>query len=208
MLISTWTPWRDAQMAELLALKFSARQVAVILGVTRNAAIGRARRIGLSVSSNPENIERARRSVESRRFNQLHPALRVGPHPNKPRKRVLRPRPKQKKLTAKAVVFNVVRVPLRSYRAQPAPPFVYTGPGYLYADVPERGCMFYVSPVMDEPTLFCGEPKAEGKPYCVGHWRMAHQPLQSSQARREPGYHDFLARKSAEGHAALLVAAE
>lgn len=48
-----WTAWQDQALAALVSQKLSARKIAAELKVSRNAVIGRARRLGLQLGGTP-----------------------------------------------------------------------------------------------------------------------------------------------------------
>lgn len=61
-----WSAQMDEQLAALWAEGISTRLIAEQLGVTKNAVVGRCRRLGLPVRLNPARIARAPRAQQRR----------------------------------------------------------------------------------------------------------------------------------------------
>lgn len=62
-----WTPERDAKLAEMRAAGYTSRQIAEEIGdgITRNAVIGRANRLGLGVPTKASVTRKANRVVDA-----------------------------------------------------------------------------------------------------------------------------------------------
>jgi hypothetical protein len=156
---ATWTPERDAALESLLAQGYTYSQLAPKLGVSRNAAIGRAGRIGLRAARTPESAvdilsdgdRRQRRGACDRRdrARKAPAAGREAPSPGSP-------------TPASTCEAGAGVVPLHV-------PFLEMQPGhcrYLYGDGPWTAC--------GHPRVRHEEKGRSGYagPYCAGHMRL------------------------------------
>lgn len=147
--------WPAARTAELLRLRecaISAGQIALELGVTRNAVMGKLNRLGLCKPRTRMTVERyklQRREQKARRRARAEAALALAPRPPSPPKKTgksrVRPRPAQ--APGKALIWRLT----------------------------ERSCRW---PLFggDEPIhekFYCGDEVVFGAPYCGEHCRQA-----------------------------------
>lgn len=143
------SPWTDEFSGRLVALVgdgFSFSQIASQMGVTRNAAIGRAHRLGLNGKfygriysrKTPEEIEAAKRSKAARR-NERRRAERMN---------IVKP------------VVNLAS--LRCVEVEPLHKSL--------ADLGRNDCRY---PYGDGPYTFCGRAQQEGHSYCGPHMALS-----------------------------------
>jgi GcrA cell cycle regulator len=155
MLESTWTAAREQELLRMIGQKYSAAQAAAELGdVTRNAVIGKAKRMGARFNSaHPQNSNSTERPLGRR----MRRAERVRSEPIARLTRAV-----CAKLPPMAPEPFALRLPLV--------PDYPGGP-----EVANNGCR---APVMSEPPhLFCGQPQQEGSSYCAyHHHRFWHAP--------------------------------
>jgi GcrA cell cycle regulator len=120
---------------------------------TRNAAIGRAKRMGLAGAVRPE--------------------ARVPPRPNGPREPLPESRPAEFHWP-KPVFENAELVELRCVEIEPR---------HLSLIELERGdCRYpYGGDVDGEPITFCGHPHRPGSSYCTPHFHLSRNPVLPSE---------------------------
>ena len=131
----SWTEERIEDLRRLWDAGYSASAIGKQIGMSKNAVIGKAHRLGL----------RARPS----------PIRRNAP------KQILTP-----------------RIRLEEPRTEPAPPPPPVRPRRI-----ARGatCLWPIGDPSDKDFHFCGEPVAEGKPYCTDHCAKAYIARRSGE---------------------------
>jgi len=143
-----WTDDRVAMLRELWTKGLSASQIAVQLGgVSRNAVIGKAHRLGLE--SRPSPIRGGGGGSRSRRNRAISRAIEA---------RALRGTMANEE-TSGDPVERVVERPL----APPARPI---------SDV--KDCLWPIGDPGDAAFGFCGEETSPGRPYCASHCAAAY----------------------------------
>ena len=143
-----WSNERIEQLRSLWRDGLSASQIAAALGgVTRNAVIGKAHRLGLTGRPSP---------IKSR------PA-------GMPRPRVRRPKLERPQVAARPAAAAPAR------RIEPAPVELEDMPGATILTLTDRICKWPVGDPRDTNFHFCGRVSAEGVPYCTEHARRAYQ---------------------------------
>jgi GcrA cell cycle regulator len=152
-----WTEQRIEMLRRLWGQGQTASQIAVALGgVTRNAVIGKAHRLGLT--GRPSPIKRDASGVAAPKRRPV-PRRALQPHP-KP----MMP-PLQRALPAQ----DAVAAPPPPPREQPR----------TYAQARAHGGTKSCSWPMGDPKQpgfhFCGEPSEPGRPYCANHCHQAYQ---------------------------------
>jgi GcrA cell cycle regulator len=166
----SWTDERIALLKKMWKDGKSAAEIAKALakGVTRNAVIGKAHRMGLSGRPSP-----IKKPV-------------VAPKKEAPKKEVKVP-PK------KPVVPVVTGVKHNPLLREVAPPrqmakevFPEDG-GVALIDLTERMCKWPFGDPREDDFTFCGRPIRTGTPYCPDH---AAQAYQSSSRSRAPTPHE------------------
>jgi len=148
-----WTDDRVAMLRELWSKGLSASQIAVQLGgVSRNAVIGKAHRLGLE--SRPSPIRGGGSGSRSRRNRAISRAIEA---------RALRGTMADEEIGGELVVpppgEKIIDQPL----APPARPI---------SDVKE--CLWPIGDPGEEGFGFCGEETAPGRPYCADHCATAY----------------------------------
>ena len=147
-----WTEDRVAMLRELWSKGLSASQIAVQLGgVSRNAVIGKAHRLGLE--SRPSPIRGGGSGSRSRRNRAIHRALEA---------KALRGTITDEELAADSA-GNEGEKAIEPPLAPPARPV---------SDV--KDCLWPIGDPGDEEFGFCGAETAPGRPYCAEHCAVAY----------------------------------
>jgi len=155
-------PWTEALVAELRSLvgqdvPYSA--IARRLGVSRNAAIGKAKRLKISLPDNAASatrpatvcVEQEVAVIDARRCR-----LRRG-------------------------VERVPIVPARAFRCEPIPPAISSDPLNLRMDQLQFfHCRYITNDDLTEPT-YCGRLTVEGTSWCAFHLARVRAPLPLEQ---------------------------
>ena len=149
----SWTDDRVAMLRELWTKGLSASQIALQLGgVSRNAVIGKAHRLGLE--SRPSPIRGGGGGSRSRRNRAISRALEA---------RALRGTMADEEIDGEPVVPEPGQKHLHRPLAPPARPI---------SDVKE--CLWPIGDPGEDSFGFCGEDTAPGRPYCDSHCAMAY----------------------------------
>ncbi|MBN9531592.1 MAG: GcrA cell cycle regulator [Alphaproteobacteria bacterium] len=167
-----WTAEKIEQLNKLWSEGMSITEIGKILGMTRNAVVGKAHRLGLA--KRPSPIARA---------PGPRPAAQPAPAAQ-PTRSVVAPAP------AAAVSAPVVEAPVvtakpalpvmpQPARPRPAPAFratrVANGPA----------CRWPIGDPKSPDFHFCGSPSIEGKPYCEKHCAMAYSGWSEASEKAE-----------------------
>ncbi len=148
-----WTEDRVALLRELWTKGLSASQIAVQLGgVSRNAVIGKAHRLGLE--SRPSPIRGGGGGSRSRRNRAISRAIEA---------RALRGTMADEEIDGEPVVLE----PGQRIMDRPLSP-----PARPISDV--KDCLWPIGDPSDDAFSFCGEDTAPGRPYCANHCAMAY----------------------------------
>lgn len=156
-----WTPEQDDLLTRLHGEGYSFGAIGDHMGITRNAAIGRAGRIGLPKRETRDQPRRKRRSKKRRSA----PSLPGAEHPS-------------------AGTFNSppVSVPADPLIEEP-PDFI--GPVQRHTILTLRSdmCRYPVGTPGDENFYFCGRPSCDrgSGSYCGFHAAICYQPLQGTR---------------------------
>lgn len=150
---SQWTPERDQILTARWAAGEVSSAIALAMGVTRNAVMGRVQR--LKLPSRPSPIKPARKDIPPARkrvASQASPRLRP------PAETRRKPGGVSSLNSAPAVASNGAA-------------------GVLFGELRPEHCRWPLWG-MERPAefAFCGCPKAEGRPYCAGHAARAFLP--------------------------------
>ena len=167
-----WSNERIEQLRSLWHDGLSASQIAAHLGgITRNAVIGKAHRLGLTG--------------------------RPSPIKNRPAG-VARPRPVRRPRAEHPVAPRVVAAPPQPRRIEPPvqPIEIEDGPGATILTLTDRICKWPIGDPRHPDFHFCGRASAEGLPYCADHARRAYQPPARRSGEREDAQRMGLRRQS------------
>jgi GcrA cell cycle regulator len=167
-----WSNERIEQLRSLWRDGLSASQIATQLGgVTRNAVIGKAHRLGLTGRPSPIKNNTAG---------------------------VARPRPQRRPRAEHAIVPrpHVAVQPPRPIERQPAPAVELEDmPGATLLTLTDRICKWPIGDPRNADFHFCGRGSAEGLPYCAEHARRAYQPPNRRSGERDDNVQRFAARR-------------
>lgn len=152
-----WTDERTQKLAKLWRDGFSAAEIATKMGggLSRNAIIGRAYRLGLSRSGDVPMVTKPRSA-------------------RKPRKARSEPRTKPTPRTEPIVPATVQRPKLTTDQSASVARAVLT--------LAAGQCRFPLGHLQDADFHFCGSPQREGASYCEAHMRLTHLPRETTAA--------------------------
>jgi len=149
--MSQWTPERIELLRELWGGGLTAAQIAERLGgISRNAVIGKAHRMGLSGGSKPKARSRPRQTaVEPKSQPETRPESRPETQPES---------------------RAAVPPPAAEIRSEPAAPPSPRG------DLPwHRRCQWPIGHPGDADFTFCTAEAEPSRPYCAAHCRQAYR---------------------------------
>ena len=151
-------PWTEALVAELRSLVGQDVPYAAIarqLGVSRNAAIGKAKRLKISL---PDAAATATRPAMACAEQEV---AAVDARRCRPRRSVARP----------------PTVPARAFRCEPIPPAISSDPLNLRMDQLQFfHCRYITNDDVREPT-YCGRLAVEGTSWCAFHLARVRAPV-------------------------------
>jgi|SRR5579863_141664 len=155
-----WAEEHSRALREYLAKGLTFSQIADALNArfntdySRNAAIGRARRLGLSGSAKPDRRARPpKRQPKARPLGAKKPQSRV---PAAPRSRL-------------QVLKRAAALKLRCVGIVPR--------HLALIDLEVGDCRYpYGGDEEGEPITFCGHPRREGSSYCTSHFHLTIKP--------------------------------
>jgi len=155
-----WTEQRIEMLRRLWGQGQTASQIAVALGgVTRNAVIGKAHRLGLTGRPSPIKRDASGASAPKRRPVSRR-ALSRQPQPMMTLQRTMQQQPQDG-----AVTSNPPPAPREQTRHYP--------PARAHGGV--KSCSWPVGDPKQAGFHFCGEPSEPGRPYCANHCHQAYQ---------------------------------
>jgi hypothetical protein len=145
----SWTEEKVATMIRLRDQGYSSSQIGGVIGMSRNAVIGKVHRLGLQVVRLPKKA------------GMIAPSRADGARRSRKRK-LISPRVLEMKRLAEK---------MRAEQSAPLLPSVPSEVGVLgvsFVDLAPNGCKFAVnkSRSKDDPHLFCNAPKMFGSSYC------------------------------------------
>jgi GcrA cell cycle regulator len=163
-----WAPEHSDALREHLARGMSFSEIAKAINAkfrtsySRNAAIGRARRMGLAGSKRPKMPPRAR-LPQPGKLRELRSAESRSPESRSPMPAVATPNP----------------VKLRCVEVEPR---------HLALVELERGdCRYpYGGDIEGEAITFCGHPEQPGSSYCTPHFHLSRNPTARSERAENP----------------------
>jgi len=160
-----WLEEHKRRAVELFRGGYTANEIAGIIGCTRNAVIGKMRRLG-EKSPNKNYLTR----VHGERKVAIIPKPKVRPNMQTINARAARRNPTQ----SQGPLLPVERRIPREYIAPKATRKKLQG-------LKERDCRWPCGNPGESSFFFCGAPQAKGMSYCGGHCRVAYQ---SASGRR------------------------
>lgn len=160
-----WTDARIDRMKQLLGQGLSATAIAAAIGpnVTRNAVIGKVKRMGLNLQGPLSSTSRIlagrtpgdwRRSPAPAKSPRTYSSLKEAFGPS----RFLRPEPLPEPIADTAIPFGQRR---------------------KLVDLTEFTCRWPVGDPGQDGFFFCGSQARDGSPYCTGHHRVAYHPARA-----------------------------
>jgi GcrA cell cycle regulator len=150
----TWTPERVEQLRSYFEAGLSCRDIAVSIGVSRNAVIGKLSRLNLSRSA----LHGERRLRKKRSAAQAE-----------------RPTAKQQLAMLRAVYDQETK-------ADEAP--IVSANNCSLLELSEQRCRWPINTPGADDFCFCGNTPLGGMPYCSGHYRLAYQTGPRQRAAR------------------------
>ena len=142
----TWTTERIGLLKSGFEAGLSCRQIAIQIGVSRNAVIGKISR--LKLARDKDDIARPARQ-----------------------ERVQRRRPRAGQKLRQILLEALSGEPLDCMLEEP----IHNGHTCSLMELSNTTCRWPLSTPGLADFCFCGNPPVEGLPYCVGHSRMAYR---------------------------------
>ena len=210
----SWTEERIDRLKAMWTKGATASQIADELGgVSRNAVIGKAHRLGLESRPSPvkpgEEKEKKAKAASAPKPAKPAPAPKAapaGPEPREPAGETPRPD------SAAAPTPSKLAEPGIQYRSVGPGGFIRQGPGDTQAPIPpapprrlvpakpsaevadktslldlnDRVCRWPMGHPGEPDFHFCGQPSNPGYPYCVAHCGVAYQAQLPRRDRRPP----------------------
>jgi GcrA cell cycle regulator len=169
-MVMEWSSERIEQLRSLWQNGLSASQIAQSLGgITRNAVIGKAHRLGLTGRPSP---------IKNRP---------VG---------ISRPKPQRRPRVEHPAAPRAAAAHAPSRRIEPPPPVeIDDGPGATILTLTDRICKWPIGDPRQPDFHFCGRASAEGLPYCADHARRAYQPPARRSSDRDEGGSRYTVRR-------------
>lgn len=164
--LTNWTAEEDHALRELAASGISAVKIAAVMGKSRNAIIGRARRAKISIgyerrpplrkpiTANTVSIANKPRPKQGGWAEQIHAGNIVGKRNSRKHD------PLFKEKVANLPIVATVKL----------------------ADLRESQCKFPIGDTRDDAFGFCGARRLDGYPYCSAHCRISFVNFQCARA--------------------------
>jgi GcrA cell cycle regulator len=175
----TWTDQKVQMLKEMWGRGYSAKQIAGLIGgLTRNAVIGKAHRLGLSVEA---GARRAGAPASSTATGGMGSAIKTSSSRKRTMLRPLpvMPTPSTIKSFAKGGMGNLGATGGMGEIVRPSARdsvfAIKRTEGVAMTKVGERHCRWPVGDPRSPDFRFCGCPAHEGLPYCTDHARVAYQ---------------------------------
>jgi GcrA cell cycle regulator len=170
---SNWAPEHSNALREFLARGMSYSEIADAINekfgtcYTRNATIGRGRRMGLGIPERPDDRLKPPPQSQPLRLSKARPQTLRAPRREKTCETPAEVEPTE------PVRFRCVGV---SPRLLPL------------TDLDDGDCHYpYGGDRDDEPILFCGHPRLAGSRYCAPHFHLTRDDGTSSECAAAPG---------------------
>lgn len=172
----SWTDDRVAVLRKLWGDGFSASQIANELGgVTRNAVIGKAHRLGLSGRPNANRGGGSRPKTERRaKAEPSRPSFGTGAAMGQGGSGAVAGNLALKQAEEDRIDESALRQPLGIVEVEPLE--IAPGEGVTLLELNERTCKWPIGHPGDDDFQFCGKKATVGHSYCDHHCNMAYQP--------------------------------
>ena len=203
----SWTEERIERLKKMWADGATASQIADELGgVSRNAVIGKAHRLGLEQRPSPvkpgeekETKKAAPAPAAAKPAPKAEPVQAAAPAPSTA---AAPPPPQQRQLTPQEMQYRSIGPggfvrqgpgdqqapipPAPPRRLVPAKPSPEVADKTSLLDLNDRICKWPMGHPGEPDFYFCGEPANPGFPYCVNHCGVAYQAQLPRRDRRPP----------------------
>jgi GcrA cell cycle regulator len=183
-----WTDERIARLKQYWEEGCSASQIAELLGegLSRNAVIGKAHRLGLAARPSP--LKTGEGKAEAKADTRANPGTeRAAP---KPKPKPAAPEAQPARAAAPAPESRANPTPEPAAPAGLAPRAAATprpkGARVTLLDLNDRICKWPIGHPDEADFHFCGKPVSPGFPYCAEHCLIAYQ-AQQPRRDRPPG---------------------
>jgi GcrA cell cycle regulator len=183
----SWTDERIALLKKMWKDGKSAADIAKTLakGVTRNAVIGKAHRMGLS--NRPSPIKKGEKDDAAPAPVKAAVKKETAAKKEAPKKEAAKPvAVAPKKIVPPVVVSGVKHNPLaRGEIAEPRKfekEAIPEGGGVALIDLTERMCRWPIGDPREDDFTFCGRTIRQGTPYCPDHAGAAYQSSSRTRA--------------------------
>jgi|SRR5687767_15168124 len=153
----SWTEEKVTVLTTLRDQGYSCSQIGDVIGMSRNAVIGKVHRLKLSAPR------------KEKRSGMLKPTRRS--ETGLLRKRVLTPRPLEMRRLAEKM--HAVELHPPAALLPTVPPSEQGVPGVSLLDLQPHHCRWPIGEVGAADFHFCGDHRVEGRPYCSAHCRLA-----------------------------------
>ena len=204
----SWTEDRIELLKKLWDQGQSASQIADELGggITRNAVIGKAHRLGLKARPSPVKADGGAKKAEAAKpgIAKAAPAKPAAPAAAKPVAPAAHAPKVAAPITPKAPSAPVQQAPvhIRPQATGPQPPSMPPAPPrrlvgkvthtqpvkgkVTLLDLSEKVCRWPLGHPGEEDFQFCGKPVNQGTPYCLDHCAVAYQSQLPRKDRPQP----------------------
>lgn len=170
-----WTEDRVETLRQLWGDGLSASQIAEQLGgVTRNAVIGKAHRLGLSGRPSPLKGGRPKGGNSSAATSRATPQVAT-PQAQQAKTATARPAPESIPAEREPVADPVAAEVTANAVAVARP----SADNVTLLNLTDRMCKWPIGHPGDKDFRFCGTKADGGSPYCAEHAEQAYQPAQS-----------------------------
>ena len=159
----SWTPERIGELEKLWAEGLSTAEIGRRIGVSKNAVVGKAHRLGLPGRQSP---------IESKRLKQTPRSAAPEAQPQEAVAQKAKPEAPKKPDAKPAVAAEPPRKAAARAAAPKQAAKKHSGPSCQWPFGDPRLPGFH----------FCGAPAVSGKPYCGEHCAAAYNLVSSSQA--------------------------
>jgi GcrA cell cycle regulator len=144
----TWTTERLERLKSGFEAGLTCREIAVDIGVSRNAVIGKLSRLNLTREQSGDARQPARKNAAAGSRRE--------------------PRPRQQY----RLLQTLYTVPQPAIADEPIP----NAHSCSLLELSEARCRWPINTPGAEDFCFCGNTPVEGLPYCAGHSRLAYRP--------------------------------